>query len=402
MPACLYVPTTGETVSTLIDFFDCQARTIGAAGFQTLAAEGSTASLLLTAFLTIAVAIFGFRLLLDETPSVRDLVLTLAKVGVVLALATSWPAYRTLVYDVAIKGPRQLASEVSGTLALPGSDGSLNRRLDNVDREFDTLDALGSGPYVVETTSVGLDALANTGLDRMGVSLSRTAFLVTTIGAFALLSLSGGLLLALGPLFVLFLLFTATRGLAEGWLRALISILLATVMTIITLSVELAVLEPWMADLIGRRAGGEPVLSATTPLLATATAFGIVLIAILLLSLRIGFSLRIPAYAQARSALGSQSKAPPVVQPANLQGTRIAAHTVRSRAALIADSIAATQRREEHLHQASSIAYPQHVGGATRPGSGPDRLSSAVPLGQSFRRTARRVSSSAQMRDRRS
>ena len=68
--------------------------------------------------------------------------------------------------------------------------------------------------------------------------------------------LVAGLLLALGPFFIAFLLFDGTRGLFEGWLRVLGGAALGALGTAIVLGVELALLEPWLADLLACRLAG--------------------------------------------------------------------------------------------------------------------------------------------------
>src|SRR5436305_1957675 len=102
--------TDGAYLQSVLDFVDCQAQTIGAAGYEAAAAPGSPLSLLLTGFVTLFVAFYGYRLLFGDTPGIRETVLALVKVGIVLALATSWGAYRTLAYEVAMHGPAELAS----------------------------------------------------------------------------------------------------------------------------------------------------------------------------------------------------------------------------------------------------------------------------------------------------
>ena len=68
--------------------------------------------------------------------ALRDGVLALVKIGIVLALATSWAAYRTLVYDVALKGPAELAAQIGQPAGLPGAGGGLVHRLGYTDRAF--------------------------------------------------------------------------------------------------------------------------------------------------------------------------------------------------------------------------------------------------------------------------
>ena len=82
-------PDTGF-VRSMMAFVDCQAQTLGAGAWQSLAAPGSTLSLVLTGFLTLFVALFGYRLLFGHAPDLRSGVLAIVKVGFVVAMAPSW------------------------------------------------------------------------------------------------------------------------------------------------------------------------------------------------------------------------------------------------------------------------------------------------------------------------
>ena len=66
-------------------------------------------------------------------------------------------------------------------------------------------------------------------------------------------------LLALGPFFIAFLLFDGTRGLFEGWLRVLAGTFLGAVGSAVVLGVELALLEPWLGQLLALRAVGQSI-----------------------------------------------------------------------------------------------------------------------------------------------
>lgn len=99
---------------------DCQARTIGEQGYLALSVPGSTGSLFLTSVLTLFVALIGYRMLFGEVPGVRGGVLALVKIGLVLALASNWQAYRTLLYDVTLYAPAELASAVGAPAGCPG------------------------------------------------------------------------------------------------------------------------------------------------------------------------------------------------------------------------------------------------------------------------------------------
>src|SRR5687767_5935772 len=100
--SCPAVLTGGEFLVQALAHLDCQAQTLGSFGFQSLAQVGSPAGLVLTALLTLFVAIYGIRLLFGPgnggSDEARDLVNAVLKIGIVLTLAVSWPAWRTLAY----------------------------------------------------------------------------------------------------------------------------------------------------------------------------------------------------------------------------------------------------------------------------------------------------------------
>src|SRR3546814_9666490 len=60
----------------------------------------------------------SYRMLLGQTPTIREGVLTFVKIGLVLTLATSWPAYQALVYDIILRAPAELASTIGGAAGL--------------------------------------------------------------------------------------------------------------------------------------------------------------------------------------------------------------------------------------------------------------------------------------------
>ncbi len=398
--ACGVVPTGDSFVSPMLTFLDCQAATLGAAGYQALAAPGSSVMLLITALLTILIALLGYRMLLGETPTLREAVLTFVRIGIVLAFATSWPAYRTVVYDVVLRTPADLAAEIGAPAQLPGANGGLAGRLDNLDRAFRTLAIYGPGVSTREQVeqSGGVAPPLFGGFDGFALGSARIAFLVGSIGSFALIRLGAGLLLALGPLFLAFLLFDGTRGLFEGWLRALIGLALGGVATAVALGIELALFEPWLADLVGRRATGIGIPNAATSLFAAALVFMVVLIALLALAARLAGALRLSL---PRIVLAGQDERTPeapdrrMASPATIQDGA----GPRSRARVIADQIAASQRRDEQALGGSrliTISGERGQGGrATETGA------AVVPLGRSFsRRTRGRISTSATTRDR--
>jgi type IV secretion system protein VirB6 len=162
MAACRGLSPDGPFVSDMLGYVDCQAQTIGAAGYHALATPGSSASLALTGLLTLFVALFGYRMLFAQAPGIRDAVVAIVKLGIVLALATSWPAYRTILYDVALHAPAELAADVGGAAALPGARGGLEAHLQAVDNGLAELVRIGTGrpPEIDEPAAPDASPLA--------------------------------------------------------------------------------------------------------------------------------------------------------------------------------------------------------------------------------------------------
>lgn len=288
-------------LSALLRHIDCQGQSIGASGYQALSNPASALSLTLTAVLTIFVALFGLRMILGGTPSVKDGVVAVVKVGVVLLIATSWPAYRTLVYDVVIHGPAQLSTALGSGSGLPGARGDLDQRLQRSDNAIVRLTTLGSGRS--DLTSVPASdpngraaAMEKAPLsDDLAFGSARVLLLASVVAAFAVVRLGAGILLALAPLFAGLLLFDVAKGLFIGWARALVFTLLASVAVTTIVGVELAILEPWLRNVLQVRAAKVIAPGAPIELLVMCLAFALALAGAMWIIMRISFTAHIPA-----------------------------------------------------------------------------------------------------------
>jgi type IV secretion system protein VirB6 len=412
------VPEAGF-VRSMMAFVDCQAATLGAGGYQALAAPGSTLGLVLTGFMTLFVALIGYRLLLGYGPDLRSGMFAFAKVAIVLALATSWPAYRVLVYDVALRGPAELAATIGAPGELPGAGGGLVDRLDVADRALVTLAILGEGRPPVRVDAAQVAEATQTvpqpypGFNTFAIGGSRMLFLIGAIGGLAAVRMVAGLLLAIGPLFVAFLLFENTRSLFEGWLRVLAGAALAAFGTAIALGAELALVEPWLTDLLARRSADQWLPGMPTELLVVTTVFAIIIVAMLYGAARIAWGFRLaPIWHAGSSRIVETMRGENRVAAAAAGAAAAPAPAAdRSRAATVVDAVAASQRRE--AGQAPAAVYAAGRGDPAGPGGRPQAHAgrphdpseplAPIPLGQSFpRRTRGRVSASAGRRDRRS
>lgn len=348
---CPTIETGGPFLSGMLGQIDCQAQMLGTYGYQALASPASALSPLLTLALTIFVALIGYRLLIGNPPQGREAVLAAIKVGIVLLLATSWPAFNTLAYDVVMRGPAELTQSIGEPAGVPGASGGLVDRLQYSDDALSELLVRGpgqaGGPIGSGVSSgerwVPFDSLRS----RASLEQGRTLFLTSSIAAFASVRLIAGLLLALGPLFALFLLFDGTRGLFEGWLRGLAGAALGAVGTAIVLGIELALIEPLLAGALALRRANTATPAVPVELLVLTLVFALVLLAVLIASAKVAYSFRLPTrLVEAAERLVSSRQQMSTLSTRSLPSTTAASED-RSRALAVADAVAATQRREQ-------------------------------------------------------
>lgn len=403
--ACEAVLTGQRFVAQMLGHIDCQAQAIGAYGYGALASPSSGLSLAVTALLTVFVAIFGLRLLSGEPMGGRDLFGDVLRLGIVLTLATSWPAWRVLGYDLVMRGPGEVASVITGAAQLPGGQGDLVARLQQADDDIVLLTVAGTGRNTGGTNrsdTIG-DSFRGIALaDQEGLANGRIAFLAGTIGPLGIVKLGAGLLLALAPLMAGLLLFGGTRDLFFGWLRGLGLLALGALALTVILGVEVSVLGPYLRDALAQRNGQVLTPSAPTELFVMTLAFALMSFGVLALLTRIVFfgGLRMPhllAQWQANAPSFTSGRAGPALIDTSREPP--------SRAYLVAEAVAQTVRREERgsqpgraLTQASALR-DSTAAAAT---AGNDSQS-ARALGSSFRqsdsRRYRRSSASQGKRD---
>lgn len=392
MAACPTLATGDAFLSSLLLHIECRAQTMGATGYQVLSEPGSPFALALTGLLTIFVALLGMRMALGERPSLREGVMAVVKIGVVLTLATSWPAYRTVVYDVIIHGPAQISGAVAQSAGLPGADADLIQRLQGADSAITRLINLGSGrPDVPAAPATPGEPPQRTPIaDDPAWGTARVVFLSSTVAAVALVRLTAGILLALGPLFAGLLLFDSTRGVVVGWARALVFAMLASSAVTLLLGVELALLEPWLANVISLRQDKVATVTAPVELLVLCLAFTLALFGALAVILRLSFTVTLPRSWRPSAIAERFSSTEPSAEPARPP----ASERSSSRAHAVAEALFASQRRERGRAHSTASGNAQKGAGAVAivedftipaPGHAPRRTKPRKSLGSALR-----------------
>ncbi|WP_341907820.1 type IV secretion system protein [Sandarakinorhabdus limnophila] len=358
-------PAVPGLAARLLADTDCQAFGLVERGYAALAAPGGPASVALTGLLVIAVALFGYRLLLGRG-LVSDSVGLVVRIGIVLTIATSWAAWQTVAYDTLARAPSQLAGEIlSGAAAI---DPLLGVQV--------ALDRL-------ETASVGFRTRAGIASPLVGgpaasaMTLTVAAFVLTlsTVGLLVVARLILAILLAIAPLMAGFLLFDATRGLAEGWLRAMVAAALVPLFVLTLATIETAILLPLIARLLAEQAAGLYLAASVTPIGLVALVFAAAMLAGAVAGSRIAGGIRLSgrtAVPQLAVAGGmSAQRASPAMDAAPAQQRPMA------------QALAAITRREAAANGAGAVARTSTgvVGAASAPFSGATSRSSQLYAG---------------------
>jgi type IV secretion system protein VirB6 len=380
---------------------DCLVASQAQAGHAALLAPGGSLASVLTASLIIYVAIVGYRLVLGQAGlSLREITPHFIKIGVVLALTTNWPSYQQLVFELLFRGPEQLADGIIGVAAGPG--GANGGTITAVQLLFDRLTdqaALSwsqSSPVAGEATgapTLPAQAVASGALPpALPLSLGTSQFvsillwfaaavlLGSSVGVVLVARVIVALLLVFGPLFILLALFPVTRGLFEGWLRAVVKFALVPLFALPLIAVMVAVAGPLaegFADAPVTTVGEGPAV----PILLTVLVFAAVMAQAARLGGTIASAIRLPR-APAPDAVSAPVAVPAPTQPL--------VAVPESRAAMLVHSLSADNRgRADDIAGGGGQPLASRALAAPVAASASDRnFQPTGRLGQNYRRLA--------------
>lgn len=393
--SCPQIITGDQFLTRTLAHIDCQAEVIGSYGYAALGQPGSLAATVVMGLLTLFIALFGIRMLFGPPPGARDVVYDVLKIGIVLTLAFSWPAFRTVVYDVTLKGPAEIASVIQTSSQAGAASGNLVDRLQAADNKIVRLIETGTGRQTGRFINPNepSNTFAGTALqDDNAFGTARLLFLASIIGSLALLRIAAGLLLALTPIVAGLYFFNQSRGIFAGWLKGLVLTIAGSIGATIVLTVQLAMMEPWLADALRVRTFGYATPSTPIELFAMMLAFAAVHFAMIWFLAKVVFHrgwLTLPDFPRFRSAdpnpqtlaLAAANGSPPQI----------------IRAEQMSNTIERSIRRETSSATERLIQGPSRNATETR--ETVVREQSSERLGSSYRRPNSRISRSAQRRD---
>ena len=220
----------GSGIAASLRAVDCAASATTQDAFGRLFGAHGALIPAFTILLTLYVAFFGISLMTGRSRlGVSALTPRMITVGMVLTFASSWIAYQSVVWNLAVGGPDWLAS------ILTGARGSATTVFaDKIDIVFAALVEASGGQ-----TNDAVSTFSPPGLLWLGATL----LLLGTVGVLATAKIALAILLGLGPVFVVLALFPATRGLFTGWLKGVVMLALAPLFAVLggTLMLELSV-----------------------------------------------------------------------------------------------------------------------------------------------------------------
>jgi type IV secretion system protein VirB6 len=380
-------------VDGLVASVDCQVHGLSEAGYTALAADGSPIATLLTVLMTLYIAFVGYKLMLGKgSLRMGDLTLSVMKLSLVVALATNWALVELVIYDALFKAP----SEVGGLLLgqLEGAEAQVDP-FSGLQSTYDVLqkaaEHFASRAGAREAALQGGPAFA-----AFAVNIGGLTILLSSLGVILACKVVLAVLLAMTPLIAGLLLFETTRGLVEGWLKAMIALAVVPMVATVALALELAMLAPSLEALAAL-----PDTPQFAPLDMGPP------VTVLVLSLVFAAVLVLAAVAVAVTAAGLRlPRAAPVARDgddaASIPLTRYATPEIepRSRTAQIAAAAIALDRREGPTDASPAGSRRLNVVSDRAPRPDVDLAGAATPLGASYRRPAQpRLSASGARRD---
>jgi type IV secretion system protein VirB6 len=225
---------------------DCLANETTASAFGRL--FGSDGALLpaLTVILTLYIAFFAISLLTGRSRiGISALTPRMMTLGLALTFATSWVAYQGFVWNLAIGAPDEIAS------VLMGTKGSATQVFaDRIDMIFAVIAEVGqasagSAEGAAQTMGQGSFSPGNL------MWLAALLLLLGTVGVLVTARIALAVLLALGPVFVIFAIFPGTRGLTAGWLRGVVLTAVTPLFVVLGGGIMLELMVPVVASLNG-------------------------------------------------------------------------------------------------------------------------------------------------------
>lgn len=193
---------------------DCVSAEATSSAFSRLFGTHGALLPALTLLLTLYVGAFAVLLLTGRSRlSIGALTPRMITLGLVLTFTTSSLAYQTVVWNLTVGAPDQIAG------VLMGAHGSAIQMFgDRIDILFNAIAEAANSASPAGAARQGQGGFTPANL----MWISALMLLLGTVGVLLTARIVLAVLLALGPVFITLVMFQGTRGLFVGWLRGVL------------------------------------------------------------------------------------------------------------------------------------------------------------------------------------
>lgn len=213
----------------------------------------------------VFIAVYGYKVIISGRFSGSDLILHSVKIIVLLVLATEWDTFFIFVYNMVTDLPADIAGTIMSGAANSFGDpaatdaASANTALtDFYDRSIEVSDKIMEGAgwsdfgLYFYAGAIWIGAIGFTGYATMLIVLSKVAVAI---------------LLAVGPIFILLLIFNNTKNLFEGWLRTLLNYAVIPIFVYVLLALLLTLAEAPLKFMEDNSGPNEELMTPVAPFL---------------------------------------------------------------------------------------------------------------------------------------
>lgn len=211
------------------------------------------------AMFIVFIAFYGYKVIINGRFSAHEGITHVAKMLVILVLATSWTEFQVFVMDLITDTPSDLAGELLKAAPIGASD------VDNANTAL--------GLFYERSMEISSKIMKTGGNIFARLSYSWAVWLATlalTAYALMLIALSKiavALMLSIAPFFILMLIFAQTKTLFEGWLRTLLNYALIPIFVYGLLALLLALVENPLTELEANSTAVSALINFIAPFL---------------------------------------------------------------------------------------------------------------------------------------
>lgn len=309
MSGCLI--NTGGMAASLLKTLDCEIKSYVEGTYDVLFGHVGWLGPVLTSVLTIYIAFFALALITGRAQlNLSGLVSRLAVIALVLTFATRWGAYQAVLVDVLFEGAGEIANVMASAKKNGAVQASVPQRLDSV---LENMVALAGGggviggiskstrPRTVREATAAIKQAPPQLISSVSATqanlfwFSATVLALGSVGLLVISKVLLGVLLAVGPLFIVFGLFSTTRGLFEGWLKTAMLYALVPLFTLVLTSGVLQIIEPLVLSIGETRAFQGDETHGVLMLTVVSLVFGLLMFQVFRMSAQLTSGWRLPS-----------------------------------------------------------------------------------------------------------